>query len=191
MWPGEDGGESGGEQVEEEEKEEKREIATGGGHNMEREENYQKEVREWSWWKNHFDEGRYKRSEDNVQAMVWLFAPIRKSLKCLLVIVIIFGFVSDCFLNLCFLQVDILQKLFPQKSKVGDSTQISDQYGTITCYTFLPHNNFLIQNTFLIHTKSWNRTFFFCYATGTGRKLFLQNTSFYTIRYCFATFYYK
>ena len=93
--------------------------------------------------------------------MVWLFAPIRKSLKCLLVIVIIFGFVSDCFLNLCFLQVDILQKLFPQKSKVGDSTQISDQYGTITCYTFLPHNNFLIQNTFLIHTKSWNRTFFF------------------------------
>ena len=92
--------------------------------------------------------------------MVWLFAPIRKSLKCLLVIVIIFGFVSDCFLNLCFLQVDILQKLFPQKSKVGDSTQISDQYGTITCYTFLPHNNFLIQNTFLIHTKSWNRTFF-------------------------------
>ena len=120
--------------------------------------------------KSHFDEGRYKRSEDNVQAMVWLFAPIRKSLKCLLVIVIIFGFVSDCFLNLCFLQVDILQKLFPQKSKVGDSTQISDQYGTITCYTFLPHNNFLIQNTFLIHTKSWNRTFFFCYATGTGRK---------------------
>ena len=88
VWPGEDGGESGGEQVEEEEKEEKREIATGGGHNMEREENYQKEVREWSWWKNHFDEGRYKRSEDNVQAIVWLFAPIRKSLRCLLVIVI-------------------------------------------------------------------------------------------------------
>ena len=32
--------------MEEEEKEEKREIATGGGRNMEREENYQKEVRE-------------------------------------------------------------------------------------------------------------------------------------------------
>ena len=95
--------------------------------------------------------------------MVWLFVPIKKSLRCLLLLVIItiFGFAPDCFLNLCFLQVDILQKLFPQKSKVGDSTQISDQYGTITCYTFLPHNNFLIQNTFLIHTKSWNRTFFF------------------------------
>ena len=45
--------------MEEEEKEEKREIATGGGHNIEREENYQKEVGERPWWKSHFDEGRY------------------------------------------------------------------------------------------------------------------------------------